>query len=164
MTGLLNFSEFNRALKLHYQAYQEAGGHAYSVFEYDLDWFKHVNDTYGHPAGNLVLRRLGHEIAAHAHSLAYPTAVYRLGGEEFAVIVEGSLTAAEAKRLTQNFQEQLRQVSFAEIDPQLRVTCSIGQARVADEDYSDNDVYKRADRNLYHAKQAGRNLVTVQAD
>ncbi|WP_461215844.1 GGDEF domain-containing protein [Lacticaseibacillus sp. GG6-2] len=164
LTGLLNFGAFNRALTDHFTAFKAGTGSAYVVFEYDLDWFKRVNDTYGHLAGNKVLHKLAQEIQRHAQSTVEPATVYRLGGEEFAMIVESPLKRDQALQLAQLLQARLQQVRFNDIDPALRITCSIGEACVKASDYSDNDVYKAADRNLYHAKQSGRDAVVLAND
>ncbi len=164
LTGLLNFGTFQNTLALYFNRYQAGKVDAYSVFEFDLDWFKRVNDTYGHLAGNRVLHRLATVLALYADQIAYPATVYRLGGEEFAMLVAAPLSRDEAVELAENFQRRLREITFTDISPELHITCSIGEACVQESDYNDNDAYKAADRSLYHSKQNGRDRVTVAPD
>ncbi len=164
LTGLLNFSSFNRELEAKFKAYKELDGSAYSVFETDLDVFKRINDTYGHLAGNQVLRAVARELKSAVSDSDVPASVYRLGGEEFAVVAMADLTQKEARRLAMSFQRRLARLRFPEIDEGLRITCSIGQAHVQKSDYSHHDVYRAADSNLYLSKQNGRNLITLQHD
>ncbi|WP_125710729.1 GGDEF domain-containing protein [Lacticaseibacillus porcinae] len=163
LTGVRNFGTFNKELDERFAEYKKTGT-PYSVFEGDLDHFKHINDTYGHPSGNIVLQRLALELEEFAKDLPFEASAYRLGGEEFAIIAQADLTYEQAMAIGERFQTLLNLVRFPEVDPQLIITCSIGQARVESGHYSANDVYKHADRNLYDAKQAGRNRVKAQAD
>lgn len=163
LTGVRNFGTFNKELDERFAAYKKTGT-PYSVFEGDLDHFKHINDTYGHPSGNIVLQRLALELEEFAKGLPFEASAYRLGGEEFAIIAQADLSYDQAMAIGERFQTLLNLVRFPEVDPNLIITCSIGQARVESGHYSANDVYKHADRNLYDAKQAGRDRVKAQAD
>lgn len=163
LTGVRNFGTFNKELDARFAEFQKSGT-PYSVFEGDLDHFKHINDTYGHPSGNIVLQRLALELEAFAEGLPFKASAYRLGGEEFAIVAQADLTYDQAMAIGEKFQELLKLVRFEEVDPDLTITCSIGQARVESGHYSANDVYKHADRNLYDAKRNGRNRVKAQAD
>lgn len=163
LTGVQNFGTFNKELERCYAEYQKSGT-LYSVFEGDLDHFKHINDTYGHPSGNLVLKRLAMELEAYADAMPFPATAFRLGGEEFAIIAQSELSHAEATQIGDRFLELLKLVRFTDVDPDLVITCSIGQAHVQPGDYSADDVYKHADRNLYEAKRNGRNRVKAQED
>ncbi|KRM55130.1 GGDEF domain-containing protein [Lacticaseibacillus sharpeae] len=163
LTGVHNFGTFNKELDQLFAQFQK-DGQQYSVFEGDLDHFKHINDTYGHPAGNVVLRQLALELDSFADTLPFPATAYRLGGEEFAIIAHAELNHEQAMAIGERFLALLTLVRFPDADPNLTITCSIGQARVEPGDYSANDVYKKADRNLYAAKQGGRNCVQAQGD
>lgn len=163
LTGVHNFGTFNKELDKRFAEFQQ-NGVPYSVFEGDLDHFKQINDTYGHPSGNIVLKQLALELDAFADTLPFPATAYRLGGEEFAIIAQTPLNHAQAMQIGERFLTLLKLVRFPKADPNLTITCSIGQAHVSAGDYSANDVYKKADRNLYAAKQNGRNCVRAQAD
>ena len=162
LTGLLNYGSFTSALMAHFTAYKEEDGAPYSVFEIDLDFFKRINDTYDHLAGNEVLQKIADALTAWTATLEVPAKAYRLGGEEFAIIVEADLDPLAARNLAKSLQRELARLRFSDIDPRIRLTCSMGQARVLQTDYTHHDVYKAADKNLYQSKRDGRNLVTVQ--
>lgn len=124
----------------------------------DLDHFKRVNDSYGHPAGDEVLRHLG-GIATRA--LRTEDVFARFGGEEFAVIVRGASTRG-AGRLAERLREALCKENARHEGQEIPVTLSAGCAAlsccVAP---SSDEVVAVADRRLYAAKQAGRNRVVA---
>lgn len=131
-------------------------GGALSLLMLDLDYFKKVNDTYGHQVGDLTLRKLA-EVCRDV--LRLEDLVGRLGGEEFAILLieTGSAKAFEAA-------ERLREavasaVVFFEEKRSLRFTVSIGVATLEQPDADIDAVLKRADQALYAAKNAGRNRV-----
>lgn len=121
----------------------------------DIDHFKSVNDNYGHPVGDQVLKGVAQALrqAARTQDL-----VCRFGGEEFLVICpdtdsEAAFQCAERLRL------QVAAMIVAGIAPQLCLTISIGLASVRGEGVTPDDLLGRADKCLYAAKQAGRNRV-----
>ena len=125
-----------------------------SVLFMDLDWFKRINDTYGHPCGDECLRRVAVTLRAELR----PQDVFgRYGGEEFLVLLPGQ-DAASARVVG----ERLRQaVEAAVVDWQgeaLRFTVSIGLAALRDGD-DPAKLLARADKALYRAKREGRNRV-----
>ena len=130
----------------------------------DLDFFKKVNDNYGHPAGDAILCALVRNIYA---SLRFDDVCCRYGGEEFLIIVPGvSLEAglSIAERIRQNVEE--RHITYQENI--ISVTVSIGVAQLSFEDvffdteYSLSTGIKKADENLYVAKRNGRNQVVFK--
>lgn len=126
----------------------------------DIDHFKRVNDTHGHPVGDRVLARVAQEIKA---SVRGGDMVARYGGEEFAVLLRdtprtGCLAVAE------NLRQQIERAVIdlaAEAGAQgkLSVTVSIGGAWLREQESTDR-FFDRADRALYLSKQNGRNRVT----
>lgn len=161
LTQLENFNAFNRSMERHYAHFLEQH-HGYAVFELDVDWFKSINDTYGHLAGNRVLSAVAHELVECTHGAPWPATAYRLGGEEFGVIMDAELDHDQAYKVADHFKEFVDHMRFSDLDPQLHITVSIGQANVHNEHYSFNDAYKQADRNLYVAKQNGRNCIRIE--
>jgi diguanylate cyclase (GGDEF)-like protein len=119
----------------------------------DLDFFKHVNDSFGHDAGDAVLVETAARIKAEVH---HSDCVARLGGDEFAVLlcsVSGfAATEALCKRL---LGAMATPIQYKDLN--LQVGCSIGIARYPHEGDSQETLYKCADNALYHAKQRGRN-------
>ncbi|GHC08333.1 sensor domain-containing diguanylate cyclase [Thermomonas carbonis] len=134
-----------------------AGNHKpLGVLFIDLDWFKRINDTYGHPCGDECLRK----VAATLRAELRPQDVFgRYGGEEFLVLLPGQ-DAASARLVG----DRLRQaVEDAEVDWQgetLRFTISIGMAVLREGDDPEK-LLARADKALYRAKREGRNRVCV---
>jgi diguanylate cyclase (GGDEF)-like protein len=124
----------------------------------DLDHFKHVNDTYGHPAGDEILRHLG-GIANRA--LRTEDVFARFGGEEFAVILRGASTRG-AGRLAERLREALNQQHAVYEGQEIAVTLSAGCAALSCcATPAPDEVIAIADRRLYAAKQAGRNRVVA---
>jgi diguanylate cyclase (GGDEF)-like protein len=136
-----------------------AAGSSTAILMLDIDHFKTINDTFGHPTGDEVLR----VVAARLRAAVRPMdAVGRYGGEEFLVVlpdagIDGAVHASEricqaVARLPIQFQEQ-----------KISVTCSIGCAASTDEASDDaNALLQRADRALYRAKLSGRNRVAIE--
>lgn len=124
----------------------------------DIDHFKHVNDSYGHAAGDLVLIRVS---AATAACLRAYDLLGRIGGEEFLVVapdIDGAGLVALAERIRQAVEQLV--VETADGD-RITVTVSAGCAMLSAEDGSIEDVLARADRALYAAKAGGRNRVEL---
>jgi diguanylate cyclase (GGDEF)-like protein len=117
-----------------------------SLLIIDIDHFKAINDRLGHAAGDQVLRDVASVVAAH-----HPTAVvFRIGGEEFAMLLQGS-DANAAVAVAEELRERIAE--------QRVVTVSIGVAELHAGDAAD-DWFKRADDALYEAKRGGRNRVS----
>jgi len=124
----------------------------------DLDHFKRVNDTYGHPAGDEILRHMG-GIATRA--LRTEDVFARFGGEEFAVILRGASTRG-AGRLAERLREALNEQHAVYEGQEIAVTLSAGCAALSCcATPSPDEVVAIADRRLYAAKQAGRNRVVA---
>jgi diguanylate cyclase (GGDEF)-like protein len=119
----------------------------------DIDYFKSVNDTYGHDVGDKVLRKVASTIQ---NNVGTDSVAGRWGGEEFMIAIKGkSLTEALA------LAEKIRNdVSSQDYSPVKRVTISIGLIE-ARSDESVTDVYKRVDHALYNAKETGRDRVST---
>ena len=157
LTGLLNRREFLRLLREELDR-SERYGHTCALLLVDIDRFKAVNDTWGHPAGDAVLRTVAERIAA---ALRPTDRAARYGGEEFAVLLpetpmEGALQAAERIRAA---------VGSAPVavspDRAAPVTLSAGVALYPDAGASEQALIAAADRALYAAKEGGRDRVVA---
>ncbi len=153
LTGLSNRRAIMSELGSRFQVAQRYS-RPFSVILCDLDNFKKVNDTHGHPAGDAVLRIFA-EITAQ--TFREPDLVGRIGGEEFLVLlpetdVDGALVGAE--RLRRALEATPVDIGG---DTLLRVTCSLGVAARKDDDPEPGALVGRADAALYKAKAAGRN-------
>ncbi len=134
-------------------------GKALSILALDVDFFKPVNDTYGHDAGDKVLQELAVRIRQNTRTIDL---CCRTGGEEF-VLVLPSTDVEAAERIAERLRKSVASKSFL-VAPQklIPVTISIGLAGLGSSDDTLESLLKRADSALYRAKKEGRNRV-VQA-
>ena len=125
-----------------------------SVLMFDIDFFKRINDQYGHLAGDHVLRDLARIVQDR---IRRDEVFARYGGEEFVIVLpETSLAGAVA--LAENLRARVGSHGFAFQGEQIPVTISIGCALLQD-DKAATDLIQRADEKLYQAKRSGRNRV-----
>ncbi|MEK9968260.1 MAG: PleD family two-component system response regulator [Ferrovibrio sp.] len=137
---------------------QSASQHGTAVAILDLDHFKQVNDTHGHPVGDDVLREVGNRIVRNIRGIDMAC---RYGGEEFVVLMpDTDLEASEvvAQRLLQAIGTKPIPTRTA---GELTVTCSIGCTSSLEGDTADS-LLKRADEGLYEAKHGGRNRIVYR--
>jgi diguanylate cyclase (GGDEF)-like protein len=157
LTGLFNRRYLDDVLARELERCQRQGK-TLTLAMLDLDHFKRVNDTFGHEAGDAVLRSLGQLLLqwTRASDLAC-----RYGGEEFTLILQGSTPDDLSERL----QDLLLRVAQMEIQHEGRllppITVSIGVAQATPEVPNATELLSRADGALYQAKQQGRNRVVV---
>ncbi len=127
-----------------------------AMLVFDIDHFKRVNDTCGHPAGDEVLRA----VAERVSSLVRTSDVLgRLGGEEFGILLMDA-DEEQAIKSAERFRRGIEELVVA-YDPPLRVTASFGVAELSAELLLGERWLARADAGLYEAKRAGRNRVCV---
>jgi len=126
----------------------------------DIDHFKHINDAYGHVAGDLVLKGFAAELQ---HVVRGGDLVCRMGGEEFVVALPG-VDATHAEGMAERARQTIENMEFpiSAAAGKVSITVSIGLADLRGEQDS-TDLYRRADRALYRSKSAGRNRVTLDA-
>ena len=163
LTGLGNRRLVNKVLQEEINRARRTGARL-SLILLDVDYFKDYNDNYGHPAGDLVLKRLA-DLMERATSRAGEV-VGRYGGEEFILVLPGA--GEEAARRT---AERLRELVMAEKMPhkhsQVAKFITISQGVVTftpDADESPSELIKRADTALYRAKHQGRNAIVLASD
>lgn len=130
-------------------------GEPAALVMFDLDHFKAINDTYGHGAGDWVLKQVGRTCGAHCRKVDY---LGRIGGEEFAVLLRG-LDLAAASRLAEECRSQLAQIDTRECGYSFVVTASFGVSSTAQSGYDLSRLLSHADQMLYRAKAEGRNRV-----
>ncbi|SEG01006.1 diguanylate cyclase (GGDEF) domain-containing protein [Jhaorihella thermophila] len=152
LTGLKN----RRALD-HILARLSESGETFALMHLDLDFFKQVNDTYGHAAGDTVLQRAARVMVAATRER---DAVARIGGDEFVLIfprlVDPDKLAMIARRLIQGLEEPIPVG-----EQTCRISASIGIAIRQDSEEAAEDLLHRADIALYAAKRAGRGRFRV---
>lgn len=129
-----------------------------SILILDMDDFKIINDTYGHHAGDIVLRSFS--LVAMEQKRAQDT-FGRLGGEEFGLLLPET-NLEQARIVAERIQKTWEQTPSNMDGEMIRSTVSIGGAEAAHDDKSLEDILRRADRMLYQAKERGKNQVTVE--
>lgn len=154
LTGLKNRRYFQEKLEEMIARYGEIG-QPFSVLIIDIDHFKKVNDTWGHQAGDLVLKQLADTLVMHS---LREDIVARLGGEEFVLILPDADVAVSKVRA-----ESLRLAVTQSTWELVNITVSIGVATMTSKD-SDSTLLEKADQALYASKENGRNRVTHWLD
>ena len=155
LTGLTSRGAFDLTLTRAIEGTQSNAGLA-SLMILDVDYFKSINDSHGHLAGDNVLCQLADLIREQAGDDQFPA---RIGGEEFAIILH-SQSLQDAACKAEKLRQQIEHDKFLYQGQELRVTVSIGVAQVSSDD--DNaSFFQRADLALYSAKNSGRNSVWI---
>lgn len=124
----------------------------------DLDHFKRINDRFGHPTGDEVLRRFAAAIFANIRMV---DKLGRYGGEEFLLVLPDTNTD-QALQIVERLRGTIADLDWSAIAPDLTLTLSAGLSEIASND-TPEDLLARADRALYRAKDAGRNRVLAAA-
>lgn len=156
LTGLINRRHIGATLRGEHER-QRRGGEPMSVALIDIDFFKRVNDAYGHAAGDTVLRAFA-QLASK--SLRAVDTAARWGGEEFLIVMPSTGTD-EAKRVIERLRKDFATMKFSTIDEFLRATFSAGVATHVDTESIDGFI-ERADQYMYSAKAAGRNRIVAE--
>lgn len=158
LTGLYRRNVFIRCLnKLCSEALPDSEG--FAILMVDIDWFKRVNDTYGHPTGDTVLRGVARLLI---DSVRPGDIVSRPGGEEFALILPG-MSADGACIVAERIRASVEDQPFLHETGSFHVTLSIGIATMPDSGSTVEGLIAAADRALYAAKHAGRNQVVLSS-
>lgn len=125
----------------------------------DIDYFKKINDTLGHLAGDLILRDAARRMAQNIRPYDF---IGRYGGEEFLIVMSGLADGDPTARLTQ-LQQAISQEPFLYVAESIHVTSSFGVAWIDAETVNVEDIIRRADEALYDAKASGRDRVVFYA-
>lgn len=158
LTGLLNrrgFEEYG------HRAFSAArrNGISMSVVMTDIDRFKHINDRYGHAAGDLALAHFARLVS---ESRRQEDIVARVGGEEFALLLPGT-DLRDAMAIADQLCRKVGSTPLEMTAIGLPMTSSFGVAAISEKDTSLHDIVQRADRALYRSKRAGRNQVDLES-
>ena len=158
LTGLINHREFQSALKAEITRairYNDP----LSLVLCDIDFFKKINDTHGHPFGDLVLKEIASKLQSNIRDGVDVAARY--GGEEFALVLvktDGKAAKETAERIRQNIADAPFKGTHGE---KLRVTMSFGIAEYREHAKQLDQLITKADKALYRAKENGRNRVEI---
>lgn len=151
LTGLPNRRAFDDELTRRMAEWRRRGA-AFCLVMVDIDYFKRLNDAYGHPAGDRVLCRVAKAIKREIREMDLAA---RIGGEEFALILPGS-SPGDAFRMTERIRAGVAGEAYRIEQAEVRLTVSLGLATaIFNEDAA--SLIQRTDEALYAAKHAGRN-------
>lgn len=156
LTGLNNVRQFDNLINKIVNEDVLQKNRKLTVLIIDIDHFKNINDTYGHSAGDAVLRELGDILAKSCRTIDYAS---RMGGEEFSILMpdcnhEQAVVAAERIRISVENHEFVLPDGM-----KIHITISIGVSTYPDTVKDLNDLLRQADDSLYKAKRTGRNKV-----
>ncbi|CAM4207649.1 GGDEF domain-containing protein [Lacicoccus alkaliphilus] len=152
LTGLLNRRSFEEAIK------QLDSKNEAVLLMIDIDHFKKINDTYGHPAGDAVLEATADALR---EACKVKETIARVGGEEFAVLLRHH-DMESAKKAAEDIRAAIEALSIELDEETLKITISIGLASYPEQVRSPEQLYKLADEHLYIAKKLGRNQVCCE--
>lgn len=155
LTSLSNRAGYDEQLNAEFSRWKRYG-QPFSLAVADLDLFKKINDTYGHQAGDKVLRLVASIFTQQSRTTDF---VARYGGEEF-VILMPSTTAEKAMVAVEKIRQAVAQSPFNFRGDPVQITLSLGLTQVRPDDVIDN-LFDRADKALYKAKRLGRNRIEV---
>jgi diguanylate cyclase (GGDEF)-like protein len=159
LTGIYNRGYLERVLAQEFSRERRYGG-TLSLLLMDLDHFKRVNDTFGHLAGDEVLKNAARVFATGVRDC---DTVGRYGGEEFAAILPATGIGG-ARTLAHRLCEAVRAQPLSTATGSTAITVSVGVAQLHERMHSHEDLIRAADRALYQSKRDGRDRVTCVAD
>jgi len=155
LTSLVNRRSFDRALNDLIKDFNEKKI-PFTLILLDLDNFKQINDKFGHPAGDLVLKEVSNLLRTY---LRANTIIGRLGGEEFGIILP-NVTLENGKNVAERIRNVIENHEIKYDGKVIRISASLGVTQVKEGDTIDT-LYRRADEALYQAKRDGKNKVIV---
>ena len=126
----------------------------YGLIAIDIDKFKNINDSYGHDVGDLVLTEFSHMLKQNTRNIDISA---RIGGEEFASLINCSKN--DLLQIAENLRQKTSELTFPDLN--ISITASFGLAFIREKDDISSFI-KRADNNLYKAKNTGRNKVVFE--
>ena len=158
MTGLFNKAYFESKFSSERKQAMQRSNH-FALFICDIDNFKRVNDTFGHTAGNLILKNVAHLIKA---SCRPADIVARYGGDEFCVILPET-KEGDALQVAEKIRKAMELLSVKHNHLEIKVTISIGIATLDSANFDTmEDLILCADEHLYEAKEKGRNQTVLK--
>jgi two-component system, cell cycle response regulator len=155
LTGLLNRRRIIELIEIEAIRYAR-NKKMFSIVIGDIDFFKGINDSYGHDGGDFVLKTIAETILS---MIRKQDSASRWGGEEFLILLPET-NISGAKNLTEKVKEKILNCKFSSINSELKVTMTFGVAEYDDGKSIDSSI-KKADIALYEGKNKGRNCVAV---
>ena len=157
LTGVYNRRHFDEVLE-NMMAINLPRGRELALLIIDIDGFKFINDTYGHPVGDEVLRTVAHKLVATSQGAT----VARQAGDEFAVVLQ-NISEESAQTMARRIHQALSSIVIHLAVGELRIQTSIGVALAPAYGKTPQDLVRAADVAVYHAKKSGRTRVATLA-
>lgn len=154
LTGIFNRRYMEIKLKEEFSRAKRYGGE-FSIIMFDIDFFKKINDVYGHQCGDFILKSISSRISSIMRNV---DCLYRYGGEEFCCMLPET-DISEAVKAADRFRKSVMEMENNFDGELIKITISLGVSAVNDEIHSPERLLKMADDALYKAKKEGRNRV-----
>jgi polar amino acid transport system substrate-binding protein len=154
LTNIYNRRKLKKVLIKHYNEFTIDKSNIFSVILIDIDYFKSVNDTYGHDIGDQIIKEISNFILENKQENDY---FGRWGGEEF-LIISPKKNCYDVKNYYEKIRKDISEKIFS--DKKLKKTCSFGITDIRSGDTLDS-LLKRADEALYVSKETGRNKIEI---
>ncbi|WP_461244564.1 GGDEF domain-containing protein [Secundilactobacillus muriivasis] len=160
LTSARNWLSFRQNL----DEYFEGSNAELSVIAMDIDYFKAINDNYGHLVGNRTLIEFSKHVQGLLDDVAPSSRLYRTGGEEFNVLLPNTPFDV-AQQVAQEIAAGIKELTITADDGRtFHITVSMGVTARKSSDIDAMGIFKRADHYLYHSKKNGRNRITISND
>lgn len=159
LTSLYNKRYFTNRLDQEFERHLRHGFEM-AVIQIDIDFFKNINDSFGHQIGDEVLKSIASLVQENCRKNEIAA---RVGGEELSIIAY-DCQENEAYILAERIREKIKQLDFTKFGIHTPITASLGIAIANGDSQSGTDVYEHADQALYAAKKTGRNKVCIYSE
>lgn len=145
LTGIANRRMFNMIMKEKFD-----DGLPFYMAIIDIDKFKNINDTYGHDAGDIVIREVSSEIKRNMND---GDSLYRIGGDEFSLLCASTQDAALTESYLLMIKDKIKDMSLPMKNGLIKTSISIGFTKRIDTDHGVDSIFSRADKALYNSKK-----------
>ncbi|WP_125762234.1 GGDEF domain-containing protein [Companilactobacillus hulinensis] len=160
LTGVRNRGNFDEMSDQIFNIYRNSNK-PMTLAMFDIDQFKQFNDTYGHLAGDRVLRHVAKLCHHQLFEQTRKGQLFRYGGEEFVIIFRG-LDSEDSAKIVNQIRNEIINDPLSYNGDKLNVHISFGVTQLTATDQSFDDLFKRVDHYLYESKKSGRNRITVE--
>ncbi|WP_125714711.1 GGDEF domain-containing protein [Companilactobacillus kedongensis] len=161
LTGIRNRANFDDVSKEVFKVYSKDLDVPLTMAMFDIDHFKNFNDTYGHTAGDMVLRHVATIFEKELFKKTTRGQIFRFGGEEFVIIFRGT-APEDALKIIKEIRNDLIKDPVEYEGKKLDIRISLGVSKLQASDKNINDLFNRVDHYLYESKNQGRNRITVE--
>ena len=159
LTHAFNYDAFDIDLRAIFKEDNQPNA-KFTMMMFDIDHFKNINDTYGHLAGDAVLKEVVQIVQKVLKQSDPKIKLYRTGGEEFNVIFP-NYKVEETTDIVNKIFSAINSTTIHLKENDINITASFGVSEISPHDVSITDFYSRVDKALYHSKQNGRNKITT---